>query len=80
MPSSARKKIGIKIPAKTKGDETKKLILKWVCENDPDFVYDLTAKGNPKPGTYDRADAYVIALAGGTIVKSQDKNTEGHSG
>ena len=75
-PTTARKKIGLKVPKGIKGDETKKLILNWVCEKDPTFVYDLTKAGNPKPGTYDRADAYVIALAGGEIVKSETRDSE----
>ena len=75
MPSTARKNIGIKIPKGTKGNEAKKFILDWVCENEPSFTYELTKAGNPKPGTYDRADAYVIARAGEEIAKSQSKNT-----
>jgi hypothetical protein len=29
-----------------------------------DFKYELTHKGNPRPGTDDRADAIVVAIAG----------------
>jgi hypothetical protein len=52
----------IKIP---RGSDTKKLIIDWVSAKYPkDFKYELTNHGNPKPGTCDRADAVVTALAG----------------
>ena len=52
----------IKIP---RGSNTKKLIINWVSEKYPkDFTYELTRHGNPKPGTDDKADAVVVALAG----------------
>ena len=31
---------------------------------DGQFKYNMTHKGNPQPGTDDRADALVVALAG----------------
>jgi len=41
------------------------LIIDWVSAKYPkDFKYELTTHGNPKPGTCDRADAVVTALAG----------------
>ena len=52
----------IKIP---RGSDTKKLIIDWVSAKYPkDFKYELTNHGNPKPGTDDKADAVVVALAG----------------
>ena len=52
----------IKIP---RGSNTKKLIIDWVSAKYPkDFTYELTRHGNPKPGTDDKADAVVVALAG----------------
>ena len=52
----------IKIP---RGSNTKKLIIDWVSGKYPkDFTYELTRHGNPKPGTDDKADAVVVALAG----------------
>ena len=52
----------IKIP---RGSNTKKLIIDWVSAKYPkDFKYELTRHGNPKPGTDDKADAVVVALAG----------------
>ena len=52
----------IKIP---RGSNTKKMIIDWVSAKYPnDFKYTLTRHGNPKPGTDDKADAVVVALAG----------------
>ena len=52
----------IKIP---RGSNTKKLIIDWVSAKYPkDFTYELTRHGNPKPGTDDKADAVVVAVAG----------------
>ena len=41
-----------------------------------DFVYELTNYGNPKPGTDDKADAVVIALAGMELLN--DFETKGN--
>ena len=60
--NKARKSVGIKLK---RGEDTKKKIIEWVEKKYPnDFVYELTNYGNPKPGTDDKADAVVIALAG----------------
>jgi hypothetical protein len=61
--NKARKSLEIKIP-RQKG-VAKKFIIDWIKNKyGDDFNYDLTYKGNPVPGTDDRADAIVIALAG----------------
>tara|TARA_Y100001937_G_scaffold75544_3_gene102608 strand:+ start:6753 stop:7289 length:537 start_codon:yes stop_codon:yes gene_type:complete len=61
----ARKALGIKIP---RGKGTKSLAKKVVIDHVEalfeNFQYTLTYKGNPQPGTDDRADAVVIALGG----------------
>ena len=60
--NQARKTVGLKIK---RGEDTKKKIIEWVeAEYPKDFVYELTRHGNPKPGTDDKADAVIIALAG----------------
>ena len=59
--STARKSCGIKIP---RGEKAKDVILQYVLDNEPKFVVDYTKHGNPKPGSYDRADSYIIAKAG----------------
>jgi hypothetical protein len=61
---SARSKLGIKIPKGTKQGDAKKHIIEYVERNHPEFVYSITAHGNPVPGTDDRADAIVLALYG----------------
>jgi len=53
-----------------RGQKTKKIVIDWVAKKYPkDFVFELTRHGNPKPGTDDRADSVVIALAGLIISK-----------
>jgi len=55
--TSARKKVGIKIPKKS---DSKKVVLQYMIDNN--FLdVELTHKGNPKPKFYDMADAIVIA-------------------
>jgi Holliday junction resolvasome RuvABC endonuclease subunit len=61
---TARNKLGIKIPKGTKQNETKKYIIEYVQNNHAEFIYSVTAHGNPVPGTDDKADAVVIALYG----------------
>lgn len=61
---SARSKLGIKIPKGLKEKEVKNTIIEWVANKFDTFKYDMTAHGNPLPGTDDRADAVVIALYG----------------
>lgn len=59
--SSARKKLDIKVE---KGANAKEIVLQHILTLEPTFKVEYTAHGNPKPGTYDRADSYVIAKAG----------------
>ena len=64
-PRSARAKLGIKVPPRTPSKQMKKIIIEHISNRFPDqFKYSLTVHGNPKPGTDDRADAIVVALAG----------------
>lgn len=59
--STARKKLDIKVE---KGANTKQIVLENVLKLEPTFKVEYTAHNNPKSGTYDRADSYVIAKAG----------------
>ena len=68
--SSARKKLDIKIE---KGADTKAVVLENILRLEPSFKVEYTAHGNPKPGTYDRADSYVIAKAGYILCQNQKK-------
>ena len=71
QPNKARKHLGIKIPRK-KGI-AKKVIIEWVSKKyGEDFRYDLTYKGNPVPGTDDRADAIIVALGGEAIAQIEE--------
>jgi Holliday junction resolvasome RuvABC endonuclease subunit len=59
--NTARKACSIVVP---RGTKAKEAVLKYVLDNDPSFEVEYTRHGNPKPGTYDRADSIVIAKAG----------------
>ena len=62
---SARAKLGIRSPPRTPGKQIKKLVIEHVAARFPkQFKYEMTTHGNPRPGTDDRADAIVVALAG----------------
>jgi len=64
-PNSARSVLGIKVPRKVPSKEKKKAIIENISDRFGDrFQYNLTKQGNPQPGTDDRADALVVALAG----------------
>ena len=58
---TARKACGIKIP---KGKKAKQEVLNFLLDNEDSFSIEYTRHGNPKPGSYDRADSYIIAKAG----------------
>jgi len=59
--SSARKQAGIKVP---RGQKAKQVVLEYLLQNEPAFKIEYTKHGNPKPESYDRADAIIIAKAG----------------
>ena len=59
--TSARKVVGIKVP---RGQKAKQVVLEHLLETEPAFKIEYTRHGNPKPESYDRADAIVIAQAG----------------
>lgn len=56
------KRQGLVIP---KGSKKKKeLTLQFVRDREPSFKIDLNKNSNPKPYMFDKADAYITALAG----------------
>jgi len=59
--STARKSCGIKVQ---KGKKAKEVVLDFVLDNEDSFDIEYTRHGNPKPGSYDMADSYIIAKAG----------------
>ena len=66
--STAIKSCGIKIP---KGEKAKDVVLQYVLDNEPNIVVEYTKHGNPKPGSYDRADSLIIAKAGYNLYKQK---------
>ena len=67
--TKARKECGIKVP---RGQKAKQVVLEHLIDNEKNFEIEYTRYGNPKPESYDRADAIVIAKAG---YKLSQKNT-----
>ena len=59
--TSARKQAGIKVP---RGQKAKQIVLEYLLDNEPAFKIDYTNRGYPKPESYDRADAIIVAKAG----------------
>tara|TARA_Y100000593_G_C4251232_1_gene307289 strand:- start:535 stop:1047 length:513 start_codon:yes stop_codon:yes gene_type:complete len=58
--TTARKAAGISVK---RGQKAKEVVLEHVKRTIPNFEYEKTRAGNPKAGTYDRADSIVLALA-----------------
>jgi len=65
--SSARKLCGIKVK---RGEKAKEVVLSHILKEEPAFHIEYTKFGNPKPESYDRADAIVVAMAGDIIEKN----------
>ena len=61
---SARKLCELKVP---RGTKAKEVALQYFLDNGHEIEY--TSHGNPKPGSYDRADSWVVAKAGYQIWK-----------
>lgn len=59
--ATARKSYGVKIE---KGRKAKEVVFECVLDKEPDFKVELTAHGNPVPGSMDRSDSFIIAKAG----------------
>jgi len=64
--TQARKLAGIKVP---RGEKAKKVVLQHLLDTEPAFKIEYTKFGNPKPESFDRADAIVIAKAGQALEK-----------
>jgi len=67
--TTARKLYGVKVP---RGQKAKEVVLKKVLDTEASFSITYTKYGNPKPGSYDRADSLVIAKAGYEICKKKN--------
>ena len=70
--TSARKLCGIKV---SKGEKAKEVVLKYLLDNEPTFDIEYTKHGNPKPGSYDKADSIVIARAGYILCQNSKSST-----
>ena len=62
--TQARRTCGIKVP---RGKKAKPVVLEHIIKTEEKFVVEYTRYGNPKPESYDRADAIVIAKAGAEL-------------
>ena len=69
--TQARKHAGIKVP---RGQKAKKVVLEHLLKTEPAFKVTYTSHGNPKPESYDRADAIVVAKAGWELENNIDSN------
>jgi len=69
----ARKAYGIKVP---RGQKAKPVVLEHVLQTEKTFSVQMTRNGNPKPESYDRADAIVIARAGSIMEKQNETDTK----
>lgn len=58
---TARKNLGITVPHGLKSSERKTIILKYVQQQFPELKWEYTKFGNPKIGSFDIADAVVLA-------------------
>ena len=59
--TSARKKVGITVP---RGVKAKECVIKHILDNVPGVTITYTKFGNVKPECYDKADSWVVAMAG----------------
>ena len=71
-PNSARSTLGIKVPRGIPPRAKKNFIIERMSERfGEEFSYNMTRQGNPQPGTDDRADALVVALAGPLLLDEE---------
>ena len=64
--NKARKTVGIQVK---RGTCTKTRVINFVQQRYPNFQVYYTRHGNPQPGTDDKADSVVVALAGIKIME-----------
>ena len=67
--TQARKLCDLKVP---RGTKAKEVALQFFLDNGNEIEY--TKHGNPKPGSYDRADSWVIAKAGYRLWKEGSRS------
>jgi Holliday junction resolvasome RuvABC endonuclease subunit len=64
--TQARKLCGIKVP---RGQKAKQVVLQHLLDTEKAFSVEYTRFGNPKPESFDRADAIIVAHAGHKIIQ-----------
>ena len=57
-----------------RGKKAKPVVLEHLLTNRMEFQIEYTKHGNPKPQSYDQADAIVMALAGQQIIDNNLDN------
>ena len=67
--ASARKKAGISVK---RGEKAKKVVLEHLLKHEPAFHIEYTKHGNPSPGSYDKADAIIVAKAGCVVEQGKE--------
>ena len=67
--TQARKLCDLKVP---RGTKAKEVALQFFLDNGNEIEY--TKHGNPKPGSYDRADSWIIAKAGYRLWKEGSRS------
>lgn len=69
--TQARKTCSISVP---RGQKAKQVVLDYILNTEKKFSIEKTKNGNPKPESYDRADAIVIAKAGAIKENKNEEN------
>ena len=72
----SRKIIGISVK---KGENAKKIVLKFHLDNTPGFVVSCGKRGGTPPAAYDMADAITVARAGYERQKANSMRSAGQS-
>ena len=67
--TTARRLCGIKV---SRGEKAKEKVLQFFLDNGNEIEY--TRHENPKPGSYDRADSWIIARAGLQLWKENSRS------
>ena len=71
--STARKHAGV---TGLRGKKAKEAVLQFLLDTEPAFKVEYTRHGNPRPESYDRADAIILAKAGWALEqKGKDQDT-----
>lgn len=70
--TTARKSAGISVK---RGQKAKEVVMKFVLDNEPQFIVEYTKHGNPRPECFDKADSWVIAKYGYNLWQQEKKKS-----